>query len=180
MVCTSSARTSGGSSRGCSRSRPRSRHGGIVRDRAAARASAARGRRATCRHEVNVCSFRYRFFSASSSRTRAGKFPAIFIGGDFGFRPGSISVRVLIRVRAKTARARAPPTAVLDVHGLTTRAPAIGRARAPAGAGEALPPGELYGLVSGTTRTPAPPAAATAHNHWCRGSLSDVGPMWGR
>ena len=82
--------------------------------------SAARGRRATCRHEVNVCSFRYRFFSASSSRTRAGNFPAIFIGGDFGFRPGSISVRVLIRVRAKTARARAPPTAMLDVPGQTT------------------------------------------------------------
>ena len=91
--------------------------------------SAARGRRATCRHEVNVCSFRYRFFSASSSRTRAGNFPAIFIGGDFGFRPGSISVRVLIRVRAKTARARAPPTAMLDVKMSRAASPAIGRAR---------------------------------------------------
>ena len=37
----SSARTSGGSSRGRPRSRPRSRHGDIVRDHASARASAA-------------------------------------------------------------------------------------------------------------------------------------------
>ena len=46
VVCTSSARTSGGSSRDRPRSRPRSRNGDIVRDRAGARASAARARRA--------------------------------------------------------------------------------------------------------------------------------------
>ena len=38
----------------------------------------------------------------------------------------------------------------------------------------------FYRAVSRATRTHGPPAAATGHNHWCRGSLSDVGPMWGR
>ena len=70
VVCTSSARTSGGSSRGRPRSRPRSRHGDIVRDRAGARASAARGRRATCRHEVNVCSSRHGQFRSTRARLR--------------------------------------------------------------------------------------------------------------
>ena len=139
------------------RARPRGR----PRERGA---SVARGRRATCRHEVNVCSFR--IFSASSSRTRAGNFSAIFIGGVFGFRPGSTSVRVRVRVPEKTARARAPPTAMLDVPGLTTRSPALGRARAPARAEDARYSQPTNGLVSGATRTPAPPAAATARSQW--------------
>ena len=103
----------GGSSRGRPRSRPRSRHGDIVRDRAGARASAARGRRATCRHEVNV--FLFRIFRRHHRARAQDNFRLYLSVASSGFVQVRLRFGVRVRVPEKTARARAPPPAMLEI-----------------------------------------------------------------
>ena len=140
--------------------------------------SAARGRRATCRHEVNVCSFTD-FFGVIIAHARRIIFGYIYRRRlrvpsrfDFGSGSGSGSGENSTRARTSNCRARCSRS---------NNACPCDRAGAFSGCAQREHTSESCNrAVSRATRTHGPPAAATGHNHWCRGSLSDVGPMWGR